>query len=80
MTDKKIAIVTGANRGMGLESSRQLGRLGFKVVMCCRDLTAGEQAAEALKADGSDVEQPRGGADGGDARPGVSVRHSLRGR
>jgi NAD(P)-dependent dehydrogenase (short-subunit alcohol dehydrogenase family) len=36
MANEKIAIVTGGNRGMGFETCRQLGRLGFKVILCCR--------------------------------------------
>ena len=56
MADEKIAIVTGGNRGMGFETCRQLGRLGFKVVLCGRDLHAGEVAATKLRDDGLDVE------------------------
>jgi NAD(P)-dependent dehydrogenase (short-subunit alcohol dehydrogenase family) len=56
MTDTRIAIVTGANRGMGFETSRQLGKLGFKVVMGCRDPLAGASAAKLLVAEGLDVE------------------------
>ena len=41
MANEKTAIVTGGNRGMGFETCRQLGRLGFKVILCCRDPQAG---------------------------------------
>ncbi len=56
MADEKIAIVTGGNRGMGFETCRQLGRLGFKVILCCRDPQAGELAAAKLRDEGLSVE------------------------
>ncbi|MCK4837251.1 MAG: SDR family NAD(P)-dependent oxidoreductase [Desulfobulbaceae bacterium] len=54
--DKSIALVTGANRGLGLETSRQLGKRGVKVLIGSRDLAKGEQAAESLRNDGIDAE------------------------
>ena len=30
---KKVAVVTGANRGLGLEACRQLGALGYRVIL-----------------------------------------------
>jgi NAD(P)-dependent dehydrogenase (short-subunit alcohol dehydrogenase family) len=56
MADEKIAIVTGGNRGMGFETCRQLGGLGFKVILCCRDLHAGELAAAKLRNESLGVE------------------------
>jgi short-subunit dehydrogenase len=56
MANEKTTIVTGGNRGMGFETCRQLGRLGFKVILCCRDPQAGEQAATKLRDEGSSVE------------------------
>ena len=53
--DKAIALVTGANRGLGLETSRQLGKSGIKVLIGARDLSKGEEAAETLKAEGIDA-------------------------
>jgi len=53
--DKPIALVTGANRGLGLETSRQLGKSGLKVLIGARDLAKGEQAAETLKNEGIDA-------------------------
>lgn len=44
MTDQSIALVTGANRGIGLEVSRQLARLGYTVIAGSRDLAKGRQA------------------------------------
>ena len=49
MTDKKIAVVTGGNRGIGLEICRGLARAGVHVVVCSRDLAAGEQAAQLVR-------------------------------
>jgi NAD(P)-dependent dehydrogenase (short-subunit alcohol dehydrogenase family) len=51
----KIAVVTGANRGLGLETCRQLGRLGLRVVLTSRDPGKGETAAETLRGEGLDV-------------------------
>ena len=52
MTDKKVALVTGANKGLGLEIAKQLGRQGFLVVPAARTLEKSAQAAEALKQEG----------------------------
>jgi NAD(P)-dependent dehydrogenase (short-subunit alcohol dehydrogenase family) len=46
----KTAIVTGANRGIGLEITRQLVREGVRVVMGSRDPVKGERACASLKA------------------------------
>jgi NAD(P)-dependent dehydrogenase (short-subunit alcohol dehydrogenase family) len=56
MTGKKIALVTGANKGIGFETSRQLAGLGIKVFMGARDETRGAAAVEVLRAEGLDVE------------------------
>lgn len=52
---KKVALVTGANKGLGLETSRQLAAQGITVLLGARDLARGEAAAKALQADGLDV-------------------------
>ncbi len=56
MTEKKIALVTGANKGLGFETSRQLAQLGIKVIMGARDKNKGVAAAEKLQAEGLDVQ------------------------
>lgn len=44
----KVAIVTGANSGLGLETVYQLAKHGCKVIMACRDLHKGEDAREQI--------------------------------
>lgn len=50
-----IAIVTGANRGIGLEVVRQLARLGMTVILGARDLEKGKTAAQLLLTAGLQV-------------------------
>lgn len=52
---QKIAVVTGANRGIGFEICRQLAHLGIKAVLTARDDEKGNAAALKLKNDGLDV-------------------------
>lgn len=49
--DSLIAVVTGGNRGIGLEISRQLTGKGVKVVIAARDPAEGEAAAKTLGAE-----------------------------
>jgi len=51
----KVALITGANKGLGLEMARQLGKAGVTVAMGARDPQKGEAAAESLRAEGVDA-------------------------
>ena len=57
MNTQSIALVTGANRGIGFEVSHQLGALGYMVLLGCRNTTRGLAAQEALRADGIKAQQ-----------------------
>ncbi len=48
----KIALITGANKGIGLEIARQIGRSGVTTLLGARNTAAGEEAAAALIAEG----------------------------
>ena len=50
-----VAVVTGANRGIGLEVVSQLARRGMRVVLGSRDLEKGEAAARSLSLEGGTV-------------------------
>jgi NAD(P)-dependent dehydrogenase (short-subunit alcohol dehydrogenase family) len=54
-TRKKTALVTGANKGIGREIARQLGRKEHTVWLGCRDAKRGDQAAAELRAEGIDA-------------------------
>lgn len=53
--DKKLAIVTGANKGIGFEVSKQLAKKGLKVILTARDLEKAKAAAKILQDEGLDV-------------------------
>jgi NAD(P)-dependent dehydrogenase (short-subunit alcohol dehydrogenase family) len=55
MPNKSVAIVTGAYRGLGLETCRQLAARGFSVILTARREKEGRAAAEALRQEGLDV-------------------------
>lgn len=52
----RVALITGANRGLGFEVARQLAQAGQTVVIGARDSQKGEEAAELLRTEGLDVE------------------------
>ena len=56
LSRKKIALVTGANKGLGFEISCQLAQQDIKVVMAIRDSIKGQVAVEKLLQTGLDVE------------------------
>ena len=55
MSSKKIALITGANKGIGLETARQLGQQGITVLVGARDETKSDQAAKELREAGLDA-------------------------
>jgi len=50
--DMKVAVVTGGNRGIGLEVCRQLAKIGFFVILTSRKKKKGKEAAKSLKKEG----------------------------
>ncbi|MCL2780099.1 MAG: oxidoreductase [Actinomycetia bacterium] len=54
--DGRVAVVTGANSGIGWHVSRELARSGARVVLACRDLARGQQAADRIVADCPDAD------------------------
>jgi NAD(P)-dependent dehydrogenase (short-subunit alcohol dehydrogenase family) len=51
----RVALVTGANKGIGFSIAKGLGRLGFAVLVGARDRARGEAATDALRGDGADA-------------------------
>jgi len=52
---KKVALITGANKGLGFEMARQLGQAGATVILAARDPQKGEAAARKLRGEGVDA-------------------------
>ncbi len=51
----RTALVTGANRGIGLETCRQLARLGYRVILTSRDEGKGLEAVKTLSTGGGEI-------------------------
>ena len=52
---KTVALITGANRGIGLETARQLGKKGVTILAAARELSKSEAAVAELKKEGIDA-------------------------
>jgi NAD(P)-dependent dehydrogenase (short-subunit alcohol dehydrogenase family) len=46
----RLVVVTGANSGLGLITTRELARAGAQVIMACRDVAKGQAAADQITA------------------------------
>jgi NAD(P)-dependent dehydrogenase (short-subunit alcohol dehydrogenase family) len=55
-TNEKIAFITGGNRGLGLQTARELGRQEITVVLGVRDLSKAQPAVKALQDEGINPE------------------------
>ena len=55
MTNKRQALVTGANKGLGLAIAKGLASAGLSVWMGARDRSRGEEAVKSLRGEGLDV-------------------------
>jgi NAD(P)-dependent dehydrogenase (short-subunit alcohol dehydrogenase family) len=53
---KKIALITGANKGIGFETARQLGKLGYLVLVGSRNTARGEKAVRELRSQEIDAQ------------------------
>ena len=53
---EKVAFITGANRGIGFETSKKLAETGVQVILGSRDLNKGTKAVEKLNALGLEVD------------------------
>jgi len=53
---KKVAFITGGNRGIGFETAKALGAEGVSLIIGCRDLSKGQAAAKALQEQGYQAE------------------------
>lgn len=56
MSTQKVAFITGANRGIGFETAKKLGKLGIFPVIGARDEAKGKAAVEKLKAAGIEAD------------------------
>jgi NAD(P)-dependent dehydrogenase (short-subunit alcohol dehydrogenase family) len=55
MDEMGVVLISGANKGLGFEVARQMGKMGYKVLLGSRDVAKGKAAAEILRKEGLDV-------------------------
>jgi NAD(P)-dependent dehydrogenase (short-subunit alcohol dehydrogenase family) len=55
-TNRRVALITGANRGIGLQTAKDLGPDGVTLLLGVRDLVKGEAAAEEMRKETFEVE------------------------
>ncbi|MFI9066253.1 SDR family oxidoreductase [Streptomyces sp. NPDC053429] len=53
--DRRYALITGANKGLGRETARQLGQMGMTVLVGARDAARGRATADELRRGGADA-------------------------
>ena len=53
---EKVAFISGANRGIGFETSKKLAEKGIKVILGSRDMDKGKKALEELAAQGIEAD------------------------
>lgn len=55
-TQQKIAFISGGNRGIGLETARELGKKGLRVIIGARNAEKGAEAVKSLSTEGLEAE------------------------
>jgi NAD(P)-dependent dehydrogenase (short-subunit alcohol dehydrogenase family) len=56
MDEMGVVLISGANKGLGFETARQMGKMGYKVLLGARDAGKGQAAAEVLRKEGLDAQ------------------------
>ena len=72
---KKVAFITGGNRGIGLQTAEELGAQGFTIVIGVRDVAKAEGALKALR--GKDIEVEALAYDATKRDPDTAVRDAI---
>ena len=55
-TDRRIALITGGNRGLGLQTARELVSQDIHVILGCRDYSKGNAVAQSFRDQGYQAE------------------------